>query len=65
MGRGKIPDEVIQEMRKQYHVDITPMNKLVKTFGKPYTTIYSIVNYENYVHVPDTFDVREIRRSVG
>jgi len=65
MGRrGTIPDEVIQEMRKQYHVDVTPMNTLVRNFGKPYTTIYSIVNYENYISVPDTFDLREIRRSV-
>jgi len=62
-SHGKIPTEVIQQMRKAYWVDMTTIAELSRQFNKPSTTVRSAVQYENYQWVKDTFKAAEVVRA--
>lgn len=60
---GKIPTEVIQQMRKAYWVDMTTISELSRQYDKPLSTVRSAVQYENYQWVKDTFKAAEVVRA--
>jgi len=60
---GKIPAEVIQQMRKAYWVDMTTISELSRQYDKPASTVRSAVQYENYQWVKDTFKAAEVVRA--
>ena len=65
MGRiGSLSDEEVQEMRRRFMCEMHTIKAISADYGRPISTIRNVLYYENYAHVPDTFDPREVRRSV-